>query len=130
MCVGVLLDCVRLVGRFRLTAQQGDGVTGKMEVQPPPLTNQQITKHSKYGPLVGSSRKRRDGFAISSTPTETRFRSPPDTPRTRWSPVWGFGFGFGFGSFMFYCELLVMNGRINDDDDESVCMIVLDPWTL
>ena len=38
-------------------------------------------------PVVGSSKKIRVGFVISSTPTEVRFRSPPEIPFTRGPPI-------------------------------------------
>ncbi|KAB8114424.1 hypothetical protein EE612_053829 [Oryza sativa] len=38
-------------------------------------------------PEVGSSRTRRLGFTSSSCPMLTRFRSPPDTPRTNALPT-------------------------------------------
>ncbi|KAK1268744.1 hypothetical protein QJS04_geneDACA006469 [Acorus gramineus] len=41
-------------------------------------------------PDVGSSRKRRDGPWIMSTPIETRRRSPPETPRVPSSPMYVF----------------------------------------
>jgi len=37
-------------------------------------------------PEVGSSRNSKEGLQMSSTPTDTRFRSPPLTPLTRASP--------------------------------------------
>mmetsp|Transcript_342 Transcript_342/g.983 ORF Transcript_342/g.983 Transcript_342/m.983 type:complete len:223 (-) Transcript_342:62-730(-) len=38
-------------------------------------------------PLVGSSSRSTDGLMRSSCPTETRLRSPPDTPRWKYPPM-------------------------------------------
>ena len=38
-------------------------------------------------PLVGSSRKSRDGLVISSYPIDIRLRSPPDTPLRNHPPI-------------------------------------------
>ena len=41
-------------------------------------------------PVVGSSKKIRLGFVISSTPIEVLFLSPPETPLTSGPPIFVF----------------------------------------
>ena len=46
-----------------------------------------ISAVNESSPVVGSSKKIRLGFVISSTPIEVLFLSPPDTPLTRGPPI-------------------------------------------
>ena len=41
-------------------------------------------------PVVGSSKKMREGSVISSTPIEVLFLSPPETPLTSGPPIFVF----------------------------------------
>lgn len=50
-------------------------------------TSMTVSAVNESNPVVGSSRKMREGSVINSTPMEHRFLSPPETPLTNGPPI-------------------------------------------